>query len=152
MSRLLFSEKRFWLQRNRQSWMLAVHYHRFIRSSNNILIVPTMRKLMIISQYSLIQNKSNLGIYHPNYLLNSVTWLVAVNFGSFWWFGRYVSCSLEYKSRSIFWAPFHVQKIRLVQSIYGTNWRYHLYHSKMNRDLLHDRQTHIYSQSLRPTI
>ena len=37
-----------------------------------------------------------------------------VNFGIFLWFGRYVSCSPEYKSRSIFWAHFHVQKIRLV--------------------------------------
>ena len=37
-----------------------------------------------------------------------------MNFGIFLWFGRYVSCSPEYKSRSIFWAHFHVQKIRLV--------------------------------------
>ena len=41
---------------------VAVYNHRFMR---------------------LIQNKSTLGIYHPNYLLNSVTWLVAVNFGIF---------------------------------------------------------------------
>ena len=63
---------------------VPVHNHRFMRLSNNKLIVPPVHNLMIISQYSLIQNKSTLGIYLPNYLLNSVTWLVAVNFGSFW--------------------------------------------------------------------
>ena len=62
---------------------VAVHNHRFTCSSNNKLIVPTVRNLMIISQYCLIQNKSTLEIYHLNYLLNSITWLVAVNFGSF---------------------------------------------------------------------
>ena len=93
---------------------------RFMRLSNNKLILPTVHNLMIFSQYSLIQNKSTLRIYHPNYLLNSITWLVAVNFGSFWWFGRYVSCSPEYKSRSIFWSHFHVQKFDLYTSIYGT--------------------------------
>ena len=90
-------------------------FWQYMHSSNNKLIVPTVHNLMIILKYSLIQNKSTLGIYHPNYLLNYVTWIVAVNFGSFWWFGtRYVTCSPKYKSRSIFWVHFDVQKIQLV--------------------------------------
>ena len=77
----------------------------------------------VLDDYLIVQfnsNKSTLGIYHPNYLLNSVTWLVAVNFGIFLWFGRYVSCSPEYKSRLIFLSPFsRPKKFDLYTSIYG---------------------------------